>query len=72
MKTTMEEFPVLKEFQDVFPEEILGLPPKQDLYFTIYLILGLALVSWAPYHITTPELTELRMQIQEWLGKGYI
>ena len=33
---------------------------------------GSSLISRAPYHMTTPELTESRMQIQELLDKGYI
>ena len=53
-ETTMEQFPILKEFQDIFPEEIHELPPKRDLYFTIDLMSGLAPVSRAPYRMTTP------------------
>ena len=33
----IEYFPVLEEFKDVFPKEILELPLKQDLYFSIEL-----------------------------------
>ena len=62
----------MKEFQDVFPEEIPRLPPKLDLDFTIDLMAGLTSVSWDPYRMITPELTELRIQIQELLDKGYI
>ena len=31
----IEEFHVLVYFMDVFPKDILGLPPKRDLYFSI-------------------------------------
>ena len=31
----IEEFPVLEEFKDVFPEEILVLPMKRDLEFSV-------------------------------------
>ena len=34
-KLTLEDFAVLREFQDVFPKDILGLPPKRDIGFTI-------------------------------------
>ena len=68
----MEWFPILKEFQDIFSEEIPGLPPKRDLDFTIDLMPGLAPVSRSPYRMNSPELTELRMQVQELLDKGYI
>ena len=59
----LEQFPILKEFQDVFLDEMARLPPKRDLDFTIDLMLGSTPVSRAPYCMTTPELTELRMQI---------
>ena len=37
-KRTLEQFPILKEFQDVFPDEIPLFPPKRDLDFTIDLM----------------------------------
>eukprot|EP00253_Pinus_taeda_P015939 PITA_15939 len=60
------------EFTDVFPEEIPGLPPRRNIDFTIELIPGVAPVSRAPYRMSTPELTELKMQLQELLDKEYI
>eukprot|EP00253_Pinus_taeda_P022911 PITA_22911 len=68
----LEHLPVIKEFADVFPEEIPGLPPKRDIDFTIELIPGAAPVSRAPYRMSVPELTELKMQLQELLEKNYI
>ena len=50
----LEEFHVLHEFRDVFPDEILGLPPKRDIDFTIELVLGVAPVSKTPYIMSTP------------------
>ena len=50
----LEEFHVLKEFMDFFPNEILGLPPKRDIDFTFYLGLGAAPVSKTPYKMSTP------------------
>eukprot|EP00253_Pinus_taeda_P021979 PITA_21979 len=69
---TLESIPVVQEFADVFPEEIPGLPPKRDIDFTIELVPGAAPVSRAPYHMSTPKLTELKMQLQELLDKNYI
>jgi len=69
---SLENMPVVQNFPDVFPEEILGLPPKRDIDFTIELIPGDALVSQAPYRMRIPELTELKMQLQEMLDKKYI
>eukprot|EP00253_Pinus_taeda_P012980 PITA_12980 len=69
---TVKNIPVVQDFADVFPEEIPGLPPKRDLDFTIELIPGAAPVSRAPYRMSVPELTELKMQLQELLEKKYI
>ncbi len=63
---------IVQDFADVFPEEIPGLPPRRDLDFTIELIPGAAPVSRAPYRMSVPELTELKMQLQELLEKKYI
>eukprot|EP00253_Pinus_taeda_P030209 PITA_30209 len=72
-KTAMlGNIPVVQEFADVFLEEVPGLPPKRYVDFTIELILGAAPMSRAPYRMSVPELTELKMQLQELLDKNYI
>ena len=48
-KLKLEDIPVLKEYADVFLEEIMGLPPKRELDFTIELILGAVPSSKSPY-----------------------
>ena len=62
----------MQEFSNVFQEEIPRLPPKRDIDFTIEFILAVAPVSQAPYRMSTLELTELKMQLQELLDKNYI
>ena len=62
---------MLQEFKDVFPDEVPRLPSKMDVYFTIDLVLGAALVSKTPYMMSTPELLELKIQLQELLEKKY-
>eukprot|EP00253_Pinus_taeda_P010363 PITA_10363 len=69
---SLNNIPVIQEFVDVFPEEIPGLPPRRDIDFTIELVPGAAPVSRAPYRMSIPELTELKMQLQELLEKNYI
>lgn len=51
-----EKYPYLKNYQDVFPEELLGLPPSRSFDFTIDLIPGAKPISRAPYRMTTIEL----------------
>jgi hypothetical protein len=67
----IEDYAVLKEFEDVF-REIPGFPPKRDIDFSINLVPGAAPVSKTPYRMSTPELKELQMQLEEILKKGYI
>jgi len=43
---------VVDEYADVFPDEILKLPPSRDVDFTIDLIPGAGPVSMAPYRMT--------------------
>ena len=50
----LEEFHVLQEFRDVFPDEIPGLPPKRDIDFTIEIVPRAAPVSKTPYRMSKP------------------
>ena len=68
----LEDSHVLQEFRDIFPDEILGIPPKRDIDFTIELVPRAALVSKTPYKMSTPELLELKIHLQELLEKKYI
>ena len=68
----LEDFPVVREFLEVFPEDILGLLPGREIEFIIELITGIAPISKAPYRMTPLELKELKVQLQELLDKGFI
>ena len=57
----IEEFPVLLYFKDVFIEEILELPPKWDLDFSIELTPRSVSASKYPYRMSIPELVELKL-----------
>ena len=65
----LEDYAVLEEFENVF-KEVLGLPPKRDIDFSINLTPQVAPVSKTPYRMSTPELKELQMQLEELLKKG--
>ena len=68
----MEDIPVLKEYLDVFLEEIMRLPPKRELDFTIELVPGAVPSSKAPYRMNILELNELKSQLKELIDKNYI
>jgi hypothetical protein len=67
----IEDYAVLKEFEDVF-REIPRFPTKKHIDFYINIILGEAPVSKTPYRMSTPELKELQMQLEDILKRGYI
>ena len=63
-KLKLEDIPVLKEYADVFPKEIMGLPPKRKLDFTIELVPGAVPSSEAPYQLNILELNGLKSQLK--------
>jgi hypothetical protein len=69
---SLDQYSVLSEFQDVFPNELLGLPLERELDFTIELKLGAEPISKTPYRMTMPKLCELQMQLKELLDLGLI
>ncbi|WVZ52383.1 hypothetical protein U9M48_003449 [Paspalum notatum var. saurae] len=68
----IKKIPVVRDFLDVFPEELPGLPPDRDVEFRIELVLGTAPISKRPYRMAPDELKELKTQLQEQLDKGFI
>ena len=71
-QTPLKQHTVLDEFPDVFPEEIPGLPPQREIDFSIELLPRSTPVSKVPYRMSIPKPTELKIQLQELLEKGYI
>ena len=63
---------VVCEYEDVFSDELPGLPPPRDVDFRIELHLGTLPISMTPQRMTPVEVHELKVQIQELLGKGFI
>jgi hypothetical protein len=60
------------QYPDVFPKELLGMPPDRDTEFVIELIPGTVPIYKRPYRMPDKQLVELKEQIQELQGKGYI
>ena len=57
----MEKIPVVREFLDVFPEELQGIPLKREVDLSIKIMPGTASVSRAPYRMDPAELKELKV-----------
>jgi hypothetical protein len=63
---------VVRDFPDVFPEELPGMPPEREVEFVIDLLPGTAPISKRPYQMFVKELQELKKQLTELQEAGYI
>ena len=63
---------VVCEYEDVFSDELLGLPLQRAIDFGIELHPGTSPISMTPHRMAPVELQELRVQLQELLDKGFI
>nr|GEV30787.1 putative reverse transcriptase domain-containing protein [Tanacetum cinerariifolium] len=68
----LEDVPIVRDFLEVFPKDLLGLPPTQQVEFHIDLIPGDAPVARAPYRLAPSEMKELSDQLQELSKKCFI
>ncbi|GJW75132.1 putative reverse transcriptase domain-containing protein [Tanacetum coccineum] len=68
----LEDVAVVREFPEVFPEDLLGIPPTRQVEFRIDLVPGAAPVARAPYRLAPSEMKELAEQLQELTDKGFI
>nr|GFC91695.1 putative reverse transcriptase domain-containing protein [Tanacetum cinerariifolium] len=59
----LENIPVVREFPDVFPEELPGLPPVRQVEFQIDLIPEATPVAHAPYRLAPSAMQELSNQL---------
>ena len=69
---TVESVPIAREFTDVLPTDLPGLPPDRDIEFSIEVEPGTKPISIPPYRMAPIELKELSVQIQDLLDKGFI
>ncbi|GJU54571.1 reverse transcriptase domain-containing protein [Tanacetum coccineum] len=67
-----EEIVVVKDFPEVFPDDLSGLPPVREIEFRIELIPGATPVAKSPYRLAPSELEELSGQLRELQDKGFI
>ncbi|GJT98647.1 putative reverse transcriptase domain-containing protein [Tanacetum coccineum] len=68
----LEDVPVIRDFPEVFPDDLPGLPPPRQVEFKIELVPGAAPVARAPYRLAPSEMKELANQLQELSEKGFI
>ncbi|GKC06540.1 putative reverse transcriptase domain-containing protein, partial [Tanacetum coccineum] len=68
----IKDVPVVRDFPEVFPDDLPGLPPTRQVEFHIELIPGAAPVARAPYRLAPAEIKELAEQLKELSDKGFI
>ncbi|GJT62382.1 putative reverse transcriptase domain-containing protein [Tanacetum coccineum] len=71
-KKQLQDVPIVKNFPEVFPEDLPGLPPTRQVEFHIDLVPSAAPVARAPYRLAPSEMKELADQLQELSDKGFI
>ncbi|GJV91751.1 putative reverse transcriptase domain-containing protein [Tanacetum coccineum] len=68
----LEDVQIVRDFPEVFPEDLSGIPPVRQVEFQIDLVPGVAPVARAPYRLAPFEMKELSEQVQELSDKGFI
>ncbi|RVW16036.1 hypothetical protein CK203_079078 [Vitis vinifera] len=68
----LEDIPIARDFPNIFPDNLLSLPPVKKVEFTIDLVVGTLPNSKTPYWMAPVELKKLKAQLQELLDKGFI
>ncbi|GJY87168.1 putative reverse transcriptase domain-containing protein [Tanacetum coccineum] len=71
-KKRLEDVPIVRDFPEVFPEDLSGLPLTRQVEFQIDLVPGAAPVARAPYRLAPSEMKELSEQLKELSDKGFI
>ncbi|XP_070029718.1 uncharacterized protein [Nicotiana sylvestris] len=69
---TLQSMPVVREFSEVFPDDLPGLPPERIIDFSIDLMPGTQPIFIHPYRMAPAEFNELREQLKDLLDKGFI
>jgi hypothetical protein len=62
----------VRDFPDVFPEELLGMPPEMEVELVIDLLPRTAPIFKGPYRMSVEELKELKKQLTELQEAEYI
>ncbi|GJU02280.1 putative reverse transcriptase domain-containing protein [Tanacetum coccineum] len=62
----------IRNFPEVFSNDLSGLPPSREIEFRIDLIPGVMSVAKSPYHLAPFEMEELSSQLRELQDKGFI
>jgi hypothetical protein len=68
----LNDIHVIREFLDVFPDDLPRMPPERVIEFKIELQPGTTPIAKTPYKMSPVEMKELKIQLQGLLDKGHI
>jgi hypothetical protein len=68
----LKDIHVVREFLDVFPNDLPEMPPERVIEFKIELQSGTVPIAKVPYKMSAVEMKELKIQLQGLLDNGYI
>ncbi|GKB84617.1 hypothetical protein Tco_0956889 [Tanacetum coccineum] len=68
----LEDVPIVRDFPEVFPEDLPSIPPARQVEFQIDLVPDAAPVARAPYLLAPSKIKELAEQLQKLSDKGFI
>ena len=71
-KVSMCDLPIVRDFPEVSPKDIFGLPLKREIEFSIDLVPSVGPISIAPYRMSPIELAKLKKQLEESLDKQFV
>ena len=54
-KPSLSNIPIVSDYPDVFPEELLGFPPRREIDFAIVVVPGAIPTSITPYRMAPVE-----------------
>lgn len=63
---------IVRDFGDVFPNDLPGLPPKREIEFAEELIEGNKPIAMEPYQMAPIELKELKVKLQDLIDRGFV
>jgi len=66
------DLPIVRDFIDFFPEDIVDLPPEREVEFVIEVVPRTSHISTTPYRISASELCELKKQLEDLFDKKFI
>ncbi|GJX02386.1 putative reverse transcriptase domain-containing protein [Tanacetum coccineum] len=68
----LDDIRIVRDFPEVFPDDLTGLPPVREIEFRIDLISGALPMVKSPYRLAPSEMLELSNQLKELQEKGFI